>query len=124
MALAISNPAEFYQLAQSGQLYDTTQLNISIPNQGELSFVRDVANSAFRYSESIRDAYNAGANEADYTASYLSEQLSIVARLIKGNLGTKVYMVTIGGFDTHANQAQYHPELIYNVASGGKSLFR
>jgi len=35
-----------------------------------------------------------------------------VARLIKGKLGTKVFMVTHGGFDTHANQAEVHQELM------------
>ena len=34
----------------------------------------------------------------------LASQLKIVARLIKGGLKTKVYMVNYGGFDTHAGQ--------------------
>ena len=122
MALAISNPAEFYQIAASGELYDTTQLNVSLPNESELSFVRDVANSSFRYSETIRDAYNAGQNQVDYPNNDLAEEMGIVARLIKGNLGTKVYMVTIGGFDTHANQNPDHQELLYNLASSVSSF--
>ena len=31
------------------------------------------------------------------------DKLKIVARLIKGGLQTKVYMVSFGGFDTHAS---------------------
>lgn len=122
MALAISNPAEFYQIAASGELYDTTQLNVSVPNQKELSFVRDVANSSFRYSETIRDAYNAGSNAVPYPNNNLAEEMGIIARLIKGNLGTKVYMVTIGGFDTHVGQNPAHQELLYNVASSVKAF--
>ena len=34
----------------------------------------------------------------------LSNQLKLVARLIDGGLKTKVYSVSLGGFDTHAGQ--------------------
>jgi len=122
MALSISNPTEFYQIAQSGQLYDTSMLGDCAPDQ-ELTFVRQTANSAFRYSESIRDAYNSGANQVNYPDNYFAEQMSIVARLIKGNLGTKVYMVTIGGFDTHADQAEDHATLLTYLSTAVKSFF-
>lgn len=122
MALAVSNPQEFYSIASSGELYSTSQLNVSLPNESELSFVRGVANSAFRYSETIRDAYNAGDNAVEYPNNNLAEEMAIVARLIKGDLGTKVYMVTIGGFDTHANQNPAHQELLYNFSSSVKAF--
>jgi uncharacterized protein (DUF1501 family) len=41
----------------------------------------------------------------------LSKQLGIVARLISGGLETPVYLCTIGGFDTHANQLNQHANL-------------
>lgn len=123
MALSISNPESFYQIALTGQLYSTLGLT-NEPNQTELRFTREIANSAFRYSESIRDAYNFGSNDVDYPAdNNLAEQLSIVARLIKGNLGSKVYMVTIGGFDTHSDQADTHPILQMRLATAVKSFF-
>lgn len=122
MALAISNPAEFYQLAQTGQLY-TTGTGGQSPNELELDYVRTVANSAFRYSESIQDAYNTGSNQAAYPNNYLAEQLTIISRLIKGKLGTKVYMVSIGGFDTHSNQADTHPILMQYVVDSVKAFF-
>ncbi len=123
MALSISNPQEFYQLAQTGELYDTSQLG-NDPNQQELSFVRRVANSAFRYAETIRSAYNAGINEANYPDNYLAEQMSIVARLIKGRLGSKIYMVTIDGFDTHAEQLNSHPILLNRIAESVAAFFQ
>ena len=123
MALSISNPTEFYQIAQSGELYDTTQLDIGVPNQSELSFVRSVANSAFRYSETIRDAFNGSSTQADYPDNNLAREMAIVARLIKGNLGTKVYMVSIGGFDTHADQNPFHQELLNRISTSLKAFF-
>ena len=54
----------------------------------------------------------------------LSSQLQLVARLIAGGAKTKVYMVKIGGFDTHADQVTsydstmgYHAALMYHISS-------
>lgn len=121
-ALSISNPQEFYQIALSGQLYDLSTLTNS-PSDRELAFVRQIANSAFRYSESIRDAYNASVSEATYPNHYFAEQLAIIARLIKGNLGTRVYLATIDGFDNHADQLNYHPLLLQRVADSLAAFF-
>ncbi len=122
MALSISNPTEFYQIAQSGQLYDTSMLGDCAPDQ-ELDYVRQTANSAYRYSETIRDAYNSGLNQGNYPNNFLAEQLAIVARLIKGNLGTKVYLVTLDGFDTHADQDGNHAELLSYLGTSVSAFF-
>ncbi len=122
MALAISNPTEFYQIAQTGQLYSYENLG-NCASDAELTFLRQTANNAFRYSETIKDAFNAGTNEANYPNNYLAEQLSIVARLIKGRLGTKIYMVTIYGFDTHADQYPFHNELLTYLATSIRAFY-
>lgn len=123
MALAVSSPQEFYQIAQSGQLYDTSMLG-NTPRELELAYVRQTANSAFRYAQTIKEAYNRGKNQVNYpTDNYLAEQLAIVAKLIKGKLGTRVFMVEIGGFDTHAEQYDYHLSLLQKVAEGVKAFY-
>lgn len=123
MALSISNPTEFYQIAQSGQLYDTNGLSDCYAEQ-ELSYLRQTANSAYRYSESIKDAFTNGSNQGNYPDNYLAEQLAIVARLIKGNLGTKVYMVSLDGFDTHADQLDDHSTLLNYLSTSVKAFFQ
>jgi uncharacterized protein (DUF1501 family) len=42
----------------------------------------------------------------------IAVQLRTAAKLIRGGLPTKVYMVSGNGFDTHANQATDHPRLM------------
>ena len=123
MALAVSSPQEFYQIAQTGQLYETATLG-NTPRELELAYVRQTANSAFRYAETIKRSYSKGKNQINYpTDNYLAEQLAIVARLIKGNLGTRVFMVEIGGFDTHAEQGAYHQNLLGQVATAVKAFY-
>ena len=65
----------------------------------------------------------ASSNQATYLQDDLSEQLAIIARMIKGGLGTKVYMVSLDGFDTHANQVDKQRELHENLASGIKNFY-
>ncbi len=123
MSLAVSSPQEFYQIAQSGQLYSTNSLG-NTPRELELAFLRQTANAAFRYSETIQKAYSKGKNDVQYpAANYLAEQLAIVARLIKGSLGTRVFMVELSGFDTHATQYNHHLDLLEQVATSVKAFY-
>ena len=123
MNLSITNPTEFYQIAASGSLYDVDFLANS-PHLDELKYLRRVANSSFRYAETLQQAYGTSINAVNYPDVGLAEQLAIVARLIKGSLGTKVYMVTIGGFDTHSDQLNNHPRLMNNLAESVSAFYK
>jgi len=71
----------------------------------ELNFLKRSLAQADAYGAVLDTALEAGNNMADYPdGNRLANQLSIVARLISGGLQTKVYVVSLGGFDTHANQ--------------------
>ena len=121
MGLIVSNPDQLYEIAQTGQLYDP--LDVPECYYGEqLTYLRTVANSVFNYAEAVAEAYNNATNSVEYTTS-LGDQLALVARLIKGGLGTQLYMVNIDGFDTHANQIDDHANLLNNVAEAVNSFF-
>ena len=51
-------------------------------------------------------------------AKPLTDLLDVAARVIDLQLGTQVIVVTASGYDTHANQAQMHPVLLADLASG------
>jgi uncharacterized protein (DUF1501 family) len=75
----------------------------------ELQHIIQTDAFANTYASSIESSYNAGTNlnnAADYPDSDLANQLKTVARLMRGGIETKIYMVTIGGFDTHNIQNQ------------------
>jgi uncharacterized protein (DUF1501 family) len=42
----------------------------------------------------------------------LANQLQLVAQVIAGNVGTRLFSVSMGGFDTHANQKDHHATLL------------
>jgi uncharacterized protein (DUF1501 family) len=100
MALSISDPSSFYNLI------DGTNATVANTNAGyELSFLRDIAKQTNSYTTRIKAASDSVKQQVTYPNNSLASQLKIVARLIKGGLQTKVYMVNYGGFDTHAGQA-------------------
>ena len=102
----------------------------NIPNNShygaELQYIVDTDASANIYSQSIQNAFNAlGSNNlVTYPDTDLANQLKTVARLMRGGIETKVFMVTIGGFDTHNAQNQgsgdingRHAELLNEVST-------
>ena len=71
----------------------------------EVAFIRETIKQLNAYSEVVANAFEMGANSVAYPDNNgLAQQLKLVAKLISGGLRTKVYVVSIGGFDTHANQ--------------------
>lgn len=59
----------------------------------------------------------------------LSQQLQLVARLLEGGIKTKVFLVKIGGFDTHASQTESydptmgnHAALLYHISAAMKAF--
>ncbi|MEZ4883746.1 MAG: DUF1501 domain-containing protein [Chitinophagales bacterium] len=121
LSVVVNNPEQLFEIAQTGTLYDTQAVPECLVGD-QLSFLRAVANTTFIYADVIKNAYDAGTNNMDYSTE-LGQQLSLVARLIKGNLGTKLFMVELGSFDTHANQNNQHPNLLNSLAGGIHDFF-
>jgi len=52
----------------------------------------------------------------------LSQQLGMVRRMIAAGLPTRVYYVSLGGFDTHANQPGRHSQLLNQLGDAMSSF--
>ncbi|WP_299113935.1 DUF1501 domain-containing protein [uncultured Winogradskyella sp.] len=115
-AFSVANPNQLEAIAQNGTVHDMNNLPDCIYGE-QLEFLRGTTNTTYKYANTIHEAFENGVNTSEYLDEKLGKQLAIVARLIKGNLGTKVYMVTLGGFDTHANQAEKHQELLTDLSN-------
>ena len=100
MGISISSATNFYNLING------IQDPVPATRAGDaLQYVRLVAQQANQYSTRISAAAAAVPTQGTYpTSNTLADQLKIVARLIKGGLKTRVYMVSMGGFDTHSAQ--------------------
>ena len=57
-------------------------------------------------------------------ANTLTPQLELVARLVKAGSPTRVYGVSLGGFDTHANEKETHARLLGYVDEAVGRFFK
>ncbi len=121
-AFSVANPDQLESIAQNGTVHDMSSFPECIYGE-QLKFMRGTTNTTYKYAGTIHEAYTEGSNSSEYMDSELGQQLSIVARLIKGNLGSKVYMVTLGNFDTHANQVDDHRDLLTDLSNSIKTFY-
>lgn len=101
-SLSLSDPFSLSPLleGEGGELPET--------NYGdELAFLRSAIAQSNAYGEVITDIANIGSNSIDYPeGNRFAEQLRNVALLVSGGIKTNIFVVTLGGFDTHADQVE------------------
>ncbi|MDZ4667223.1 MAG: DUF1501 domain-containing protein [bacterium] len=101
--MSITDPTNFYNFVNG-----TVDSAPNTPMGHELTFIRLVAQQTQQYSGTIKAAADKANNLSSLYptkgVNTLADQLKIVARLVAGGLKTKVYMVSLGGFDTHSSQ--------------------
>lgn len=125
MGMSISNPSSFYNLLSG--------IEDPAPNTNagkELKYIRLVAKQTSQYATVIKAAAANVLQQGAYpTPNPLADQLKIVARLIKGGLQTRLYMVSYGSFDTHSLQTDAtdptigsHANLLKNVSDAIKAF--
>lgn len=98
------------------------------PSDDLLSFVRRRQVQTYTTFDKLRevlDATNAKANEAGNSlGESLAGKMDLVARLINQGFGTRIYYMSLDGFDTHSRQANDHPGLLTDIGTGIAHLFQ
>ncbi len=94
---------------------------------GNAEFVRNVGSDAYSSSQELKKALKdydvKAAQAAHYPQSGLASSLQTVSKLITGGVGTRVYYLSLGGFDTHANQPRQHANLLGELAEGVAAFY-
>jgi len=121
-AMTVANPGQLERIGRNGSLHGLNDIP-DCTYGDRLEYLRSIANNTFTYAGTISEAFNSSSNGVTYLDDSLGRQLAIIARMIKGNLGTRVYMVSLGGFDTHGNQIDRHDELMNSVAFNTKTFY-
>jgi uncharacterized protein (DUF1501 family) len=98
---AVSNPNNAVNLYQGGFVNDGSYYGEHV------EFVGTIIEQTNSFGQVIHAAAQAGSSlSAMYDpTNNLATQLKYVAQMISGGLKTKVYVLSLGGFDTHDNQA-------------------
>ena len=125
LSMTFSDAGQFSRFVQQGGFYD--EAAVPQTSYGEaMRFARGVANASYRYVGAVQSAATRAVNRAEYPNGGFADSLAVVARLIRGNLGSRVYTVAKGGFDTHAMQgasAGGHADLLRDLSNSLAAFF-
>ncbi len=143
-SIAFRNPDSFFDLVNKGSR-STLASNLDInTNYGKsLNYLKQMNEKAHQYATRIKEVYDKGTNQADYRLEFpgnapigvnknngLARQLQIIARLISGGSKTRIYMVQLGGFDTHSQQVEVgatdtgrHAVLLSHLSTAMRDFF-
>ncbi len=119
--MSIASPDAFNRLAGQGVAFDFD----GIPETtygSEMRYAREIINESYRFAPAVLNAAGLGSNQVAYPETALAADLAVAARLIKGEFGARVYVVSLGGFDTHAQQEPTHSQLLATVAGAVKAF--
>lgn len=81
-------------------------------------YVRSIGKSALDTSEKIQQVARTYQPQAQYSNDQFSQNMKMIGQLMKSDLGTRLYYVALGGFDTHARQARTQAQLLKNLSEG------
>jgi uncharacterized protein (DUF1501 family) len=91
-------------------------------DEGPLAFVRRQMLDGYATSDRLA-ALTQGTEAGRYPATGLAQRLQLVARLLRANLGARVFYTVQGGFDTHAGQRFAHANLLGEFAGAVAAFF-
>ena len=145
-SISISSPEQFAQLV--GELEGFLDEEVDprglppdylkgSPYYKELDWILSLEDKSKDYAQRLAEVYEAGGSTSvTYPENYpfnapkgslknpLSGQLKLIAQLLAGGCQTKVFLVKVGGFDTHADQVEKydttmggHAALMYHIST-------
>lgn len=97
---------------------------VKLSDNPQLDFVRKIAYSVTEGAEEIQQALTKSSTEMSYPKTNLGKNLEWIARLIKGNLNSKVYYTSQNGYDTHDNQLALHQRNLEELNGAVYSFYK
>jgi uncharacterized protein (DUF1501 family) len=86
--------------------------------EGEPAFIQRSVEQMLENTTTIQSRLGNYQSAVEYPKNELAKRLQQAAKLIATGLNQKVLYVSMGGFDTHANQRNTHAMLMLNIAEG------
>ena len=117
--IALTNPQAFYDTIHSDFF---NELGDPVTENGELNYLYKVFNDTKNSAKYIYDQYKLKTNTTEYAKGGFPQQLKQIATLIKSDIQTPVFYTSLGGFDTHVNQAPFQ-ERLFTQLNGGIESF-
>jgi uncharacterized protein (DUF1501 family) len=98
--------------------YRTINASNNMPENDTLDFLRKVSADAVLSSDRVREVSKKYKGGIEYPRDSFGASMQTVAKMIAGELPTRIYYVTLTGFDTHANQLNTQDNLLERFSNG------
>jgi len=105
-------------------MVDSIESNPQNDSDDLLHFVQSTTQVALAASERLSKALSNSKDEGDFPKTDLGEKLKIISRLILAGLETRVYYVSLDGFDTHSQQPLAHAGLMRQWSEAVSALLK
>ncbi len=118
-AFAFKDPKRLYQTSQEKyfkSLYDHHH------DDETVSYLYQTLGSTINNAGYIFEESKAKKTDAAYPASQLGKDFKTVASLIKSDINTRVYYLSVGSFDTHVNQNERQQKLFSDINEAVQSF--
>jgi len=118
-AFAFKDPKRLYQTSQEKyfkSLYDHHH------DDETVSYLYQTLGSTINNADYIFEKSKAKKTEQTYPNSQLGKDFKTVSSLIKSDINTRVYYLSIGSFDTHVNQNERQQKLFGDINEAVKSF--
>lgn len=91
-------------------------------NRVMLPLLEDTANAAYASSRELQELVKVYSSAVEYPSTTLGNGLKLMAQVVSADVGLQVGYVTIGGFDTHADQANAQRTLLQQVSDSVRAF--
>lgn len=89
-----------------------------------LQLVQDVESHAHAASNELPHLVAGYKPSVDYPKTPFGQGLNLIAGVINANVGTKVFYISLGSFDTHVGQRGQQDRLLEQLASGVSAFYQ
>jgi len=120
-AFAFKDPKKLYQTSQEKyfkSLYESDHHH----DDETVSYLYKTLGSTINNADYIFEKSKAKKSTQEYPNSKLGKDFKTVASLIKSDINTQVYYLSIGSFDTHVNQNERQQKLFGEINDAVKSF--
>jgi uncharacterized protein (DUF1501 family) len=111
---------------ESGRKRRDMMRRLAEPTSGsgdESLFLQRAATTAYRTAERLGEVTREYQPAVPYPGTQLANNLKLIAQMIAGDLGTRIFFVSLGGFDTHSQQAGAHQALLGELSAAVKAFY-
>ncbi|HEV8131081.1 MAG TPA: DUF1501 domain-containing protein [Acidobacteriota bacterium] len=108
---SIGSPAQYRLMEPSSDPMEPPAKSHSM-----VDFIEETAVNAYQSSLDLQKALKSYQSSVSYPQGPLGAGLKLVAQMIASDLGTRIYYLSFGSFDTHRNQDGQHANLLKSMS--------